>query len=199
VSPATDDRDERAAEFRAELEERLQGRSPQDRRLIFVGLLHEHLSELGEEIVLVGGGAVELYTSGAYTTADVDLVGRTSAVASLLEPAGFARDGRYFVAPELELVVEVPCRRLRETEDIRVVAFEDLETPVVSPEDILVDRLLAANLRESPTDRRQAVTLFAAHEDRFDHEALSEKARHHDVEDTLQEVRETVEDVEGTG
>lgn len=185
---------ERAPAFREELEDRLEGRSPPERRLLFVGLLERYLREVGQGVVLVGGGAVELYSSGAYTTADVDLVGPTSAVASLLEPAGFARDGRYFTDPDLELVVEVPGNDLRETEEVVEVEYEDLVVPVVSPEDVLVDRLLAAKFWESPTDRKQAVVLYAAHEDRFHREALEEKAEANDVLDTLEEVQAAVEE-----
>lgn len=194
------DRDEVLAEaapaFRETLEDRLAGRSPPDRRLLFVGLLQEELEAVGSGVVLVGGGAVELYSSGAYTTADVDLVGHTSTVAALLEPAGFERDGRYFLAEDLELVVEVPGTDLRDSEEAVEVEFEDVVVPVVSMEDVLVDRLLAAKFWESPTDREQAVMLYAAQEARLDSDALEEKAEANDVLDTLEEVRAVVE--EGT-
>lgn len=194
MSEATDTLRERAPAFREALEGRLEGEPPSRARLVFVGLLQRFLEEVGHGIVLVGGGAVELYTSGAYTTADVDLVGHTRLVAALLEPAGFERDGRYFTADDLGLLVEVPGNDLRDTEDVVEVEVGDLVVPVVSPEDVLVDRLLAAKFWESPKDRQQAVILYAAHEDRFDADALEAKAEANDVLDTLVEVRATVEE-----
>ncbi|MBM3538493.1 MAG: hypothetical protein FJX55_11735, partial [Alphaproteobacteria bacterium] len=60
--------------------------------------------------ILVGGAAVELYTSGAVTSGDFDLVtADDEKLASALEAAGFQRhagDPRQLAHPELQMAVE---------------------------------------------------------------------------------------------
>ena len=46
---------------------------PRRRRLIVLGLLTRQLAPHGIEPILVGGGALELYTAGGYATKDMDL------------------------------------------------------------------------------------------------------------------------------
>ncbi len=54
----------------------------------FQGLFEDR----SEAPVLVGGGAVELYTGGAYVTGDLDFVGSTTdSVAERLQEEGFKR------------------------------------------------------------------------------------------------------------
>lgn len=178
--------------FARELRERVEDRPHPKRKLVLVGLLAKHLPE-GARAVLVGGSVVEFYTSGGYTTADVDLVGDTAPIAEFLTAAGFEQDGRFFTNTTLELLVEVPGTFLRDTEEVEDVRFEDLTVPMVRLEDLLVDRLLAARFWESTTDWEQAVLVASAHRHRLDLEALREKARANDVEDTLAELLEVVE------
>lgn len=173
--------------FRARLEALLRGRSPPDRRILFVGLLNEALPA-GTQAVLVGGAAVEFYTIGGYVTGDVDLVGPRDEVAKVLRAAGFREEGRYFTAPELGIVCEVPDRFLRETEEVREVEFEGLRIFIVAPEDALVDRLLAAKYGRSPTDWEQAVLLFTAQEPNLRLPALRAKAQKNFCEDVLEDL-----------
>jgi hypothetical protein len=59
--------------------------------------------------VLVGGAAVELFTVGAYTTGDIDLVGAvTSSVRAALEVAGFERHGRHWIHEQAQVFIEFP-------------------------------------------------------------------------------------------
>lgn len=46
---------------------------PARRRLVALALVTDRLAEDGIEPILVGGAALELYTSGGYATGDVDL------------------------------------------------------------------------------------------------------------------------------
>ena len=51
--------------------------------------------------ILVGGGAVELYTAGAYTTGDFDFVGDVPPeVKAAFEKAGFKKEGRHWIQHE---------------------------------------------------------------------------------------------------
>lgn len=167
-----------------------------ERRLILVGLLDRFLDGR-DRPVLVGGGLVELYTSGGYTTGDVDLVGSRRAVAELLRDAGFEEEGRHLFREDLGLVVEVPGRYLRDTEEVVEVMVDDLTLLVLRVEDVLVDRLLAAKFWRSPTDWEQAIILFSAHEAQLDRDALRTKAEANDVLDALADLERTVAEASG--
>lgn len=155
-----------------------------DRKVLLVAFLNARLPR-GKRAVLVGGSLVELYTGGAYVSADIDLIGDRSAVAAVLGDMGFARDGRHFLHDGLGLVVEVPGETLRPTETVVDLEFEGHRLPAVSVEDAIVDRLLAAKFWASRTDREQAILLLGAHRGALDERALREKAARNDVADAL--------------
>ncbi len=80
------------------------------RRLKALGVLTERLAEEGVEPILVGGLALEFYTAGGYSTGDVDLaLPRSPAVDAAFADLGFAREGRFWIRPELDLFFEAPA------------------------------------------------------------------------------------------
>lgn len=180
--PLADDTRQRA--FAAELRKVLRGRSPADQRRLLVGVLNKHLPK-GERAVLVGGGSVEFYTLGGYTTSDVDLIGDRESIARLLLEAGFEGRGRVLKSPEFGLYAEVPGSTLRPTEEVALQTFEGYEIPIVRVEDIIVDRLRAAKFWKSEADWEQALMLFAGHRSRLSMKDLAEKARGNEVDDFL--------------
>ena len=173
--------------FASELESALSGRAPADRRILFVGVLNKYLPP-NRKAVLVGGGAVEFYTVGGYTTGDVDLIGDRALVRDLLLSAGFREQGRLFLRPELGLVAEVLSMTRRPTEDVTTVVVEGYPVPILTVEDVIIDRLLAAKFWKSPTDWEQAILLAATHQKRLDRAKLREKAGPNEVEDVLAEL-----------
>jgi excisionase family DNA binding protein len=100
----------RALPSRADLEAMLDGIDELvGRRLRFVALLTKAVVALGWRApVIVGGCAVQYYTSGDYRTVDIDLVGASEPVAQVLESWGFLREGRHWYDSDLKLAVEVP-------------------------------------------------------------------------------------------
>ena len=176
-----------AAGFRGELDRALRGRGAELRGALVAGVLNRYLPK-GRRAVLVGGALVSFYTNGAYTTADVDLVGDREAVASLLRGAGFEESGRYFADKTLGLVVEVPGAVLRPTETVLMATVEGYAVPLLAPEDALVDRLLAAKYWKSVTDWEQAILLWATLRDRFEAADLRRKAEANEVADLLDEL-----------
>lgn len=138
--------------------------------------------------MLVGGSLVEFYTTGVYTTGDVDLVGDRDPIGALLTAAGFERDHRYYVRDDLGIVCEVPSRSLRPTETIVDIEVEGYTVPAVSVEDAIVDRLLAAEYWKSATDWEQAMLLYQAHRNRLDSKQLRKKAKENRVGKTLNEL-----------
>ena len=180
----------RGSAFAAELTKALAACEPSERKFVFVGVLSRHLRR--GRAVLVGGGAVELYTAGAYRTGDVDLIGDREDILPLLEGAGFEREDRLFVNEALELAVDVPGRTLRPTESVVYQEVRGYRVPVVSIEDAIVDRLLAAEYWKSDTDWEQAKLLLATHYDNADRQALEDRARRNDVERRLRDLLDVV-------
>lgn len=139
--------------------------------------------------VLVGGGAVELFTGGAYTTGDLDFVGHVSVSAKrLLENAGFQRVGRHWKHEEAQLFIEFPARSLeagaRATE---LDAFGKI-VRVISPEDALVDRLAGWKFWKSDEHGVNAYLLYRAMGRDLERPRLEKRARAEQVEDALLEV-----------
>ena len=70
---------------------------PRRRRLIALGLLTRLLAPHGIEPILVGGGALELYTAGGYATKDMDLaLPAGPEVDAAFAALGFEKEGRYW-------------------------------------------------------------------------------------------------------
>lgn len=175
--------------FRKELEQRLQGRELSDRKLLLVGVLNEFLPR-GQRAVLVGGSLVQFYSAGAYESLDVDLVvSSREAVAALMREAGFAEDTRGFEDASTGLVLDISSKPFRATEEVVEAEFEGLKVPMLSLEDAIVDRLLAAKFWRSDTDYEQAFLLYAAVPGRVREEVLTQRATQNDVADFLALIR----------
>lgn len=170
-----------------ELRMALSNLGPPDRRAVFVGVLNKHMGR-GRAAVLVGGGAVEFYCRGAFTMADVDLVANAEEVSKLLVEAGFEAQGRYFTNQELAMVVDLVGAFLRPGETVHGVEVQGYRAPMVSAEDCIIDRLLAAKHFQSEVDWAQAILLWAATRGHTDVKTLRRKASANDVTVLLDEL-----------
>lgn len=111
--------------------------------------VQSHLGEKGIDVVLSGGAAVAIYTSGKYVSRDLDLVNRYSVKHTIISVAmqelGFTKKGRHFVHPDSEFIVEFPPGPLSIGEElIRNIDEIDTDTGilrVISPTDCVKDRL----------------------------------------------------------
>lgn len=180
--------DDEVGSFGKALREKLSELSVRDRKPVFVALLDEHLPE-DQGVVLVGGCMVEVLTSGAYTTGDIDLIGPSDHVHTLLDEAGFESEGRHFVHPELGLTVELVGPDLDSDQTRTMLEYKGYDVPTVTLEDVIIDRLNAYKHWNSPTDWEQAILVYKTHEHRVDAERLQEKARVNLVEDVLEELQ----------
>jgi predicted nucleotidyltransferase len=141
------------------------------RRLIALGALTARLAPLGIEPILVGGCALEVYTDGGYATSDVDLaLAHTPEVDGAFADLGFAKRGRFWVRPELDLLFEAPAPAglPGETAPRLELEVDGLRVVVLGVEDLLIDRLRAAVHWRSDEDRRWAARLVALHRGRMD-------------------------------
>lgn len=140
--------------------------------------------------VLVGGGAVELYTGGAYRTADLDFVGRIPTdVARELESTGFRKRGRHWIHEEAQIYIELPAASFDREVRIDAIRIKDWTVILLSPEDVLVDRLAAWKLWRVPVEGINAYLLFRARGNEMDPERLDEAARVEEVVDVLDSLR----------
>jgi hypothetical protein len=123
--------------------------------------------------VLVGGAAVELFTGGAYTTGDIDLVGDVPArVAGALKKAGFTRSGRHWLHEGGQVFLEFPSSALSPGEITTALTVGEFTVVVIGLEHLLVDRLGCWEYWESSIDGVNAYLLFLAQRRSIDTERL---------------------------
>ncbi|MDF1525032.1 MAG: hypothetical protein RRA15_01435 [bacterium] len=139
--------------------------------------------------ILVGGAAMELYSEGAFITAELDFVGIVPPpVASDLKKAAFGRLGRQWLHDKESVSIVFHNDTLRKGERAVDQSFGDYPVLMVSPEDLLVDRLASWRHRESPTHGVQAYLLYYLKHGPMDLEHLRQRAAQEDVEPALDSV-----------
>lgn len=129
--------------------------------------------------VLVGGAAAEILSGGAYTTGDLDFVGEIPPeVAGRLEEAGFSRQGRYWLHEKGQVFVELPASGLGPGERAVSLQVCDRTLLMLSPEDVLVDRLAAWQFWSSQVDGVAAFWIWQSHGERLDLKYLQVTTEH---------------------
>ena len=130
-----------------------------------------------EAPILVGGAAVELYSTSAITTGDFDVVtGRQEAFEQTLEEQGFSRSAGPghtplgWVHPDLKLGFEVVSGSLldglADRDRVQLVEFDpEGAIAVISVEDMIADRMGQFASGTAPDMLGQARTLFTLHPD----------------------------------
>jgi hypothetical protein len=148
--------------------------------------------------ILVGGGAVELYTAGAYVTGDLDFVGTMDERTKHgLEEVGFRKAGRHWVHQEERVFLEFPGSELAPGQRAVELQLRDWIVRLVSPEDALVDRLAAWKHWRSSVDGASAFLIWTQQSPALDLGRLAERARKEHVADALEELRAFSRRLEG--
>lgn len=167
------------------------GREPSEfrRKILTSGYIADRLSRDGVKTYLVGGEAVEVYTSGQFITGDIDLVvsDREKAV-KLLESLGFTRTSRVWVNENLNLTVDIVGTALSGSEEkTRTLKVAGYTLKVAGIEDLIIGRLTSYKYwKTAPqTDLEQALTLLANYREELDTEYLNSKAADQKVADVL--------------
>ena len=159
-----------------------------ERTMGLAAVLSGVLTEAGSRPVLVGGGAVEIYTRSAYTTRDLDFVAAmTESASKAMAGLGFDRDGRHWIHEELGIVVEFPGTTLAPAEAISI-DVDGIELRIIAVEDLVVDRLASWKHWGWDPDGAAAVILLALHQD-LDQERLRKRAIDEHVADALESLR----------
>lgn len=161
-----------------------------ERRIAFTALLTAAFEELGFlPPVIVGGQAVEFYTSGGYATADIDVVASSEALDTILAAWGFHKSGRHWMHDDLSIAIEAPGGRL-EGERARTtqVRMADGYALVIGVEDLIVDRMCAYVNWKSASDKRWAAILLHLNRSRVDQKYLLRRAGIYGVEGEVEEL-----------
>jgi hypothetical protein len=138
---------------------------PLKRRLFVLGVITSALSPYGVRPILIGGGAVEYYTFGGYTTRDTDLaVADHQRLDEILGRLGFRRLGRFWMRDDLDSVIEAPAGALAgEEAPLTAVEVDGLTAFVLGVEDLVIDRLNGFVHWHWRADGRWAERLIALH------------------------------------
>ena len=139
--------------------------------------------------VLVGGAALELHTGGAYITGDLDFVGTVPPyVDKALREAGFRQFGRHWIHEEERVFFVFQDKALEKGGKAVERYFGMCRVFVISPEDLLVDRLVSWRYCESPLHGVQAYLLYCGTHWWMDLGHLKDRAALDEVEPALESV-----------
>ena len=139
------------------------------RGLYVMALVSERLA--GLKPVVVGGFALEFYSTGGYRTSDIDaLYLHPNEVGALLETLGFRRVNRHWVSEAFDLQIEFPGHAIerRAVERLTTVRVDGKDVTMIGVEDLILDRLNGFIHGGSTDDRRWARELCAMYGSRLD-------------------------------
>ena len=115
------------------------------KKIAVAAVLTKALEELDVKAIIVGGQAVEFYTSGGYTTMDIDIICERSIeeIDEKLKKIGFKKMGKYWTLNNSDIAIEVPSGPLAGSREkiVEVEIEEDLKAYLIGIEDIIIDRL----------------------------------------------------------
>lgn len=169
-------------------------KSRAERAVSIAAVIAEALRTVGQDPILVGGAAVEFYTQGGYTTADIDLVvsGGPDLI-RIMKELGFKRLGKDFVDEQRKIYIEFPSRALKENEESLVLQLGSKTLRIISIEDLIVDRLNAYKFWRSEIDGVNALLLLELGD--VDLTRLEKRSKEEEVADALKVVRDIREQV----
>ncbi|MDW8321272.1 MAG: nucleotidyltransferase [Armatimonadota bacterium] len=167
-----------------------------EKKLQVLAQITQRLEAYGVRPVLVGGTALELYTAGAYATADMDLVvADRTRTAQVLQEMGFQPYGRHWFHPDWDVAVEIPDTDLA-GDYAGLLELELSDGSVVfciGIEDLVIDRLNAAVHRRSVEDSRWVRELLHEHATRIDWHYLRQRAEEEGTVRALEDLRREVQ------
>ncbi|MHC9538478.1 MAG: UbiD family decarboxylase [Vulcanimicrobiota bacterium] len=172
---------------------------PLKRTLFFLALLTEELGREKGIPVVVGGFALEFYSTGGYATGDIDLIyPDPDLCGTKLRDWGFVKEGRHWISEELDLFIETPGSFLPEIEQKRVttVEIEGMTVCIIGVEDLIIDRLNAFVHWKSTDDGYWARELIYIYFDTLDLDYLKDRCG---GEQTLPALENILKEVENTG
>jgi len=167
------------------------------KKIAVISVITAALKEFKVTPVIVGGQAVEFYTSGGYSTLDIDILCelRIFEIDSVLKSLGLEREGMYWTYPDSKLAIEVPSGPLAGSWDkVTEVAIEGLEAYIIGIEDIIVDRLNRYKYWKEFDDEEWIIGMIFINYDDIDWDYLYMKAGEERTTDELKRFKDIVDD-----
>ena len=164
-----------------------------DRRILYFAALLRREAGLGpDDMVVVGGSAMEIYTEGAYVSGDIDICAPRDPTVSVLTAWGFKKPGRELVRLDWKIVLDIVGPRVSGSMRLSRVA----ETPygsvrVGSIEDLIIGRLALVKFWNEPKEYRNAQLLAML--PGLDWDYLARRAAYEDLAKELQQLRSSAE------
>lgn len=182
----------RIEDLRADLGRALALENETERKLAVVAVVDRAVQQIDVRAIVIGGLAVEFWTRGAYSTADIDLyLPNGPAVMQLLAQLGFERRGRHYVIDDVFLEAPGPSFPGESEEVYEVTLRSEFVVPVLSVADVLVDRLHQFVGGGHADVAEQAVALLAAEE--LDREQLERRVLEERLRTALQAIERLAE------
>ncbi|MEJ6952373.1 DUF6036 family nucleotidyltransferase [Natronospora cellulosivora (SeqCode)] len=166
------------------------------KKIAYISVITEAFSEKNVKPVIVGGQAVEFYTSGGYSTLDIDVLCERSIaeIDSVLKPLGFEREGKYWTYPGSDIAIEVPSGPLAGSWDrVAEVDIDNFKAYIIGIEDIIIDRLNRYKYWKEFDDQEWIIGMIYINYDDIDWDYLYKKARTEKTIDELQGFRAIVD------
>ena len=171
-----------------------------ERNLWFGAIL---AGQIRSDLVIVGGSAIEVYSSGKFVSRDLVLVGERRQIIEALERWGFHREGRLWSRPDLGLWIDpVGKHYAGDVQRLRQVSTPYGSVRLASVEDLIAKRLIETKVwpRGGTKLFDQALALAAEYRQEIDWEYVTRVARQDGAEDLVPELlRRIVAPGEGTG
>ena len=178
---------------RSEAERAFLSARSRSERIEFLGALLGRAT--GNEVIVVGGSAVEVLTAGRTASLDIDVVTPRDAAIKVIQSWGFEPSGKVFRRSDWEVDIDLVGARFTGSRS-RVRRIETAYGPVhiAGPEDLIIKRLAELkHWQTTPTWRaeliRQVRLLLAEYGPQLDEEYLSRIAKQADVIDILGDFR----------
>ncbi len=176
---------------REEFEEAVRAESTVRGRITTFGALLAKATRLGASLVVVGGSAISVRTSGTYVSEDIDVVGPKTRIVPVLKRWGFSLDEKerpYWVRADLGLVVDIAGPKHT---GHRPEVIETRYGPVriAAPEDLIVRRLIFAKRDADPRYLNEAALVLRGAGAGIDFGYLEALVRYEQVEDVYRELR----------
>jgi hypothetical protein len=169
-------------------------KEPFKKKIWVLGIITEVLQKYGIKPVLIGGGALEWYTLGGYTTNDLDIaVSDHLLLDKAMKLLGFKKEGRYWFRKDLEVVVESPAAEVFGNAPLTEVRIENFSCFIIGIEDLIIDRLNGFVHWHWEDDGRWAKRLIFLHQDKIDWNYLQKKARQEKVLRALNRIKKEIE------
>ncbi len=132
-----------------------------DRRILYFAALLRREAGLGiDDVVVVGGSAIEIYTEGAYVSGDIDICAPREAIASVLAAWGFKQPGREWARLDWKVVLDVVGPYVSGSMKLsRIVDTPHGPVRVGSIEDLIIRRLALVKFWNESVEYRNAQLL----------------------------------------